>query len=209
MENIAWAWRDEIRKAEAWLDFKLMSNRKGNKKNFWVHWEQKENQRKCRSAAELGRWLGDEGCRKDRLTQCLFCLGSYWPGLLLGFLSLCGRGWEKEMLLMVDSVGIRNRLSKLDIYKNMGVDRIHQRLLMELVYVIVMLLSIIFEGWKRRQDFLEDMMSWFKPTQTGSCWARTLHPNSHESTHAILHVRYKIHDKQLSSRFTKLHKKLK
>lgn len=73
------------------------------------------------------------------------------------------------MLLMVDSVGIRDRLSKLDIYKNMGVDRIHQRLLMELVYVIVMLLSIIFEGWKRRQDFLEDMMSWFKPTQTGSC----------------------------------------
>lgn len=34
MERTAWAWRVEMRKPKAWLEFKLMRDRKGNKRNI-------------------------------------------------------------------------------------------------------------------------------------------------------------------------------
>lgn len=46
---------------------------------------------------------------------------------------------------MLPVVEISDQLNKLGMYKTMSLNRMHERLLRELVYVIVMLLSIISE----------------------------------------------------------------
>lgn len=139
MESNAWAWRDEVKKGKAWLKFKLISDKK-DKKSFCKYIGSK---RKTNKKADLLLNGMDDLMMKD--VEKTDWLGSYWQGLLSGFPNLCGRVWRRKMLPMTEGAGIRDHLSKLDVLKTMGLYRMYGRLLRELVYVIVMLLSIIFE----------------------------------------------------------------
>lgn len=53
--------------------------------------------------------------------------------------------WNKEDALSVEEDQVRDHLSKIDIFKSMGHDRVHPQVLKELADVIVRPISIIFE----------------------------------------------------------------
>ncbi|CAM4651557.1 unnamed protein product [Lepidochelys kempii] len=145
-KNIAWACRNEIRRAKSHLELQLARDVQSNKKGFFRYVGNKKKAKE--SVGPLmneGGNLVTEDVEKANVLNAFFA--SVFTNKVSSQTAVLGiTTWGIDGQPSAEKEVVRDYLEKLDMHKSMGPDELHPRVLKELAAVIAEPLAIIFEN---------------------------------------------------------------
>ncbi|CAM4646594.1 unnamed protein product [Lepidochelys kempii] len=155
-KNVAWACRNEIRRAKSHLELQLARDVKSNKKGFFRY---VGNKKKAKES--VGPLLNEGGNLVTEDVEKANVLNAFFASVFTNKVSsqtaaLGNTAWGVGGQLSVEKEVVRDYLEKLDVHKSTGPDALHPRVLKELAAVIAEPLAIIFENSWRSGEVLDD-----------------------------------------------------
>ncbi|CAM5100848.1 unnamed protein product [Eretmochelys imbricata] len=155
-KNIAWACRNEIRRAKSHLELQLARDVKSNKKGFFRY---VGNKKKAKES--VGPLLNEGGNLVTEDVEKANVLNAFFASVFTNKVSsqttaLGITKWGRDGQPSVEIEVVRDYLEKLDVHKSMGPDELHPRVLKELAAVIAEPLAIIFENSWRTGEVPDD-----------------------------------------------------
>ncbi|CAM5079740.1 unnamed protein product [Natator depressus] len=155
-KNIAWACRNEIRRAKSHLELQLARDVKSNKKGFFRY---VGNKKKAKES--VGPLLNEGGNLVTEDVEKANVLNAFFASVFTNkdssqTAALGIATWGVDGQPSVEKEVVRDYLEKLDVHKSMGPDELHPRVLKELADVIAEPLAIIFENSWRTGEVPDD-----------------------------------------------------